>query len=195
MPDDDWDDWIALLHDDDDTELVDKTRLVDRLGPPFAAHHRHGKDLVKHAFIPVVHHTRQLHDAIQDDIFPRRAHGLALLDEASLRVENAARRDMNAAETHALDALFSTLDDLVRQSDLLFQTFKTAMHEHGTPIPVLRSHLTPLPPVQRLRRCTDQMPVDAERLIATLDKKARHLGAEDHAKAKENLLRGILEKY
>jgi hypothetical protein len=39
------------------------------------------------------------------------------------------------------------------------------------------------------------MPVDAERLRASLDKKAKHLGAEDHAKAKENLLRGILEKY
>lgn len=39
------------------------------------------------------------------------------------------------------------------------------------------------------------MPVDAERLISSLDKKAKHLGAEDRAKAKENLLRGILEKY
>ncbi|KAN0077201.1 hypothetical protein V8E55_011056 [Tylopilus felleus] len=186
MPDDiDWHELIALLDDDKNIDLVDRTTPVDRLGPAFAHHSRQGKDYVKHALIPVVQHTVQLHDAIHDDIFPRRSHGLALLRDATLQFDDAARRDMNAAQTvcddtkHSLDTLFATLDDLLRESNLLFQTFKTGMYDH----------------VQRLRRCTDQMPVDAERLVASLDKKAKHLGAEDHAKAKENLLRGILEKY
>ncbi|KAI9571458.1 hypothetical protein HD554DRAFT_2312270 [Boletus coccyginus] len=178
----DWDEhasWVALLNDDDDTAPGDRATLVDRLAPAFAAHHRQGKEYIKHTLIPVVEHTIHLHDAIHDDIFPRRTRAIALLDSATLRFENAARRDMISAQTRSLDALFATLDDLVRQSDLLFHTFKTSMHEH----------------VQHLRRCTDQMPVDAERLIASLDNKAKHLGAEDRAKAKENLLRGILEKY
>ncbi|KAG6376232.1 hypothetical protein JVT61DRAFT_2207 [Boletus reticuloceps] len=184
MDDDDYSDLLALL-DHDDTASIDRTAPIDRLGPAFAAHRRHGIDHIKHAFIPIVHHTKQLHDAIRDDIFPMRTLTLARLDEATLHFENAARRDMHAAQSayddskRALDALFSTLDDLVCQSDHLFQTFETSMLEH----------------VQRLRHCADQMPVDAERLITSLDNKAKHLGAQDHAKAKENLLRGILEKY
>ncbi|KAG9318570.1 hypothetical protein JVU11DRAFT_662 [Chiua virens] len=191
MPDDeidaDWDEhtsWIALLHDDD-VSPVDRTSLVERLGPAFAAHNRQGKEYIRNTFIPVVQHTKQLHDAIRNDVFPRRTQGLARFDDATCRFENTARRDMDATEAvyeetkRSLDALFSSLDDLVRQNDTTLETFKTTMREH----------------VERRRRCVDQISADAERLIASLDKKAKHLGAEDHAKAKENLLRGILEKY
>ncbi|KAG8217598.1 hypothetical protein J3R82DRAFT_5749 [Butyriboletus roseoflavus] len=100
--DSDWDEhtsWVALLDDEDDLTPVDRTSLVDRLGPVFAAHNRQGKEYIKHAFIPVLKHTKQLHDAIHNDIFPRRTHGLALFDDATLRFESAARRDMNAAQT------------------------------------------------------------------------------------------------
>ncbi|KAH0830652.1 hypothetical protein J3R83DRAFT_2107 [Lanmaoa asiatica] len=106
IPDDDldgdWDErtsWIALLDDDDDLVPLDRTSLVDRLGPAFAAHHRQGKEYIKHAFIPVVQHTKQFHDAIHNDIFPRRTQGLAILDDATFRYEGATHRDMNATQT------------------------------------------------------------------------------------------------
>jgi hypothetical protein len=62
----------------------------------------------------------------------------------------------------------------------------------GRPLPHLtQRHLL----VHHLRQCADQVPGDVERLISKLDKKANQLGVEDHAKAKEKFLRGILEKY
>lgn len=49
--------------------------------------------------------------------------------------------------------------------------------------------------MRQLRQRAAELHDDVERLISILDKKARQLGAEDDAKAKEKLLRGILEKY
>jgi len=68
---------------------------------------------------------------------------------------------------------------LIGESDVLFQDIKARMDKY----------------VHHLRQCADQVPGDVERLISKLDKKANQLGVEDHAKAKEKFLRGILEKY
>lgn len=123
---------------DDDTTLVDRTALVDRLAPAFAAHHRTGKEFIRHAFIPVLHHTQQLHDAIHHDVFPRRAHGLTRLDHASLRFENAARRDMTAAQ--------SVCDDTKACLPRPFPSLMTSPLPTALPRGPLRHSRRPRPP-------------------------------------------------
>lgn len=49
--------------------------------------------------------------------------------------------------------------------------------------------------MQQLRQLAFELPGGLEDLVSTLEANAVHLAAEDHAKAKEKLLRGILEKY
>jgi hypothetical protein len=49
--------------------------------------------------------------------------------------------------------------------------------------------------VQRLGDYSKLVPGDVEKLICRLDQTARSVAAEDHAKAKEKLLRGILDRY
>ncbi|KIJ69073.1 hypothetical protein HYDPIDRAFT_36167 [Hydnomerulius pinastri MD-312] len=176
---------IALLDDHDEPGHDDKTSIVDRLGPAFAAHAQGGKEYIKQTLIPVIQRTRHVHDIIDEDITVRHLQGLSLFDKSSRRLEDAARREYDAVQTayaetkKSLEALFSSLQDLTNESDALFHEFKAAMEKH----------------VQRMRQCAEQLPGDVERLISKLDKKAKHLGAEDHAKAKERLLRGILDKY
>ncbi|KAF9227824.1 hypothetical protein BS17DRAFT_877922 [Gyrodon lividus] len=167
---------IALLDDHDHPGHDDKTAIVDRLAPAFAAYRQVGNGYIKQTLIPVIQRTKQVHDAIDADIFIRRLQGLALFDEKSRQFEDVARREY---DVKSLEALFVNLEDLTKESDTLFQEFKARMDKN----------------VHHLRQCADQLPGDVERLISKLDKKAKHLGAEDHAKAKEKLLRGILEKY
>ncbi|KIJ10489.1 hypothetical protein PAXINDRAFT_182021 [Paxillus involutus ATCC 200175] len=167
---------IALLDDHDHPEHDDKTTLVDRLGPAFAAHPQVRNGYYKQTFIPVIQRAKQVHDAIDQDILIRRFQGLSLFDENSRHFEDTARREYDAK---SLEALFVNLEDLIGESDVLFQDFKARMDKY----------------VHHLRQCADQVPGDVERLISKLDKKANQLGVEDHAKAKEKFLRGILEKY
>jgi len=49
--------------------------------------------------------------------------------------------------------------------------------------------------VSRLRHLSSSTSVDVERLISKVDKKMKSLSSEDHARAKEKLLRDILAKY
>lgn len=71
------------------------------------------------------------------------------------------------------------MEDLNIEKDVLFRSFKETLG--GL--------------VQQLQQLASELPSGLEDLISTLEKNAVHLGAEDHAKAKERLLRGILEKY
>ncbi|KAF8844869.1 hypothetical protein BDN67DRAFT_614955 [Paxillus ammoniavirescens] len=176
---------IALLDDHDYPEHDDKTILVDRLGPAFAAHPQVRNGYHKQTFISAIQRAKQVHDAIDQDILIRRLQGLSLFDESSRHFEDTARREYDAVHAtytdakKSLEALFVNLEDLIRESDDLFSDFKARMDKY----------------VHHLRQCADQVPGDVERLISKLDKKANQLGAEDHAKAKEKFLRGILEKY
>ncbi|KIL00926.1 hypothetical protein PAXRUDRAFT_357778 [Paxillus rubicundulus Ve08.2h10] len=186
--DPDWDEettLIALLDDHDHPGHDDKTTLVDRLGPAFAAHPQVRSGRIKQTYVPVIRRTKQVHDAIDQDIFVRRSQGFSVFDENSRHFEDTARREYDAVHItytdtkKSLEALFVDLENLIRGSDVLFQDFKAMMDKY----------------VHHLRECADQAPGDVERLISKLDKKAKQLGAEDHAKAKERFLRGILEKY
>jgi hypothetical protein len=49
--------------------------------------------------------------------------------------------------------------------------------------------------VQRLGGYSRSVPGDVEKLICGLDQTTKSVAAEDHAKAKEKLLRGILDRY
>ncbi|KAF9246435.1 hypothetical protein BU15DRAFT_70526 [Melanogaster broomeanus] len=167
---------IALLDDHNQPGHEDKTIIVDRLGPAFASRRQAGNEHIKQTLIPVIQRTKQVHDIIDEDILIRRLQGLAVFDENARRLEDATRCEYDAK---SIDALFVNLEDLIKESDNIFQEYKARMDKY----------------VNRLRQCADQVPGDVERMISKLDKKAKHLGAEDHAQAKEKLLRGILEKY
>lgn len=49
--------------------------------------------------------------------------------------------------------------------------------------------------VQQLGGYSTSVPGDVEKLICRLDQTTRSVAAEDHAEAKEKLLRGILDRY
>ncbi|KAH7889573.1 hypothetical protein F5I97DRAFT_1845327 [Phlebopus sp. FC_14] len=191
LSDDDNADWdedstlIALLEDHDEPESQNKTSVVDRLGPAFTAQRLELKEYTRQILIPVVQHTKHIHDIVEEDINVRLLQGMTLFDKSSRRLEDSARcecdkvRAVYGETKKSLEILLSEYGDLAKESDILFQDFKAALDRH----------------VYSLRQCVGQVAGDVERLISKLDKKAKHLGAEDHAKAKEKLLRGILEKY
>ncbi|KAI6045526.1 hypothetical protein EDC04DRAFT_2137439 [Pisolithus marmoratus] len=183
-----WDDdttLLALLDDPDDSGHDDSTSVIERLGSVFASRRTREKEYIKQVMLPAMQDVKHVYEVIDQDISIRFLEGVSLFDNKARHAEEVGRREQQeslAAYTNTkkvFQALVADLDDLIAEKDALFRSFKETLG--GL--------------VQQLRQIVSELPGGLEDLISTLEKNAAHLGAEGHAKAKERLLRGILEKY
>ncbi|OJA18779.1 hypothetical protein AZE42_01628 [Rhizopogon vesiculosus] len=185
----DWDEHatlVALLDDEEERpDFNDGEAVVDRLQPAFAAHFRAAKEQSKDMFIPGIAHVGGTHKRVAHDIYPLLLRGVVLFDKQSRALEDAARREQDqvvstyARTTAALQELSFQLQCICSKSDKLSDEYEKGTDER----------------VQQLTDCARSVPGDIERLISKVDKKYKSVTAEDHAKAKEKLLRGILDRY
>ncbi|KAI6022752.1 hypothetical protein EDC04DRAFT_312360 [Pisolithus marmoratus] len=203
----DWDDdttLLALLDDPDDSGHDDSTSVIERLGSVFASRRAREKEYIKQVMLPAMQDVKHVYEVIDQDISIRFLEGVSLFDNKARHAEEVGRReqqeslaaytdtkagsllsnriltlDLASTRQKVLQALVADLDDLIAEKDALFRSFKETLG--GL--------------VHQLRQLVSGLPGGLEGLISTLEKNAAHLGAEDHAKAKERLLRGILEKY
>lgn len=176
---------LAFLDGPDDSEDDDDASVIERLGSVFASRRAREKEHIKRVMLPAMQDVKHVYEIIDQDISIRFLEGVSVIDNKARHAEEVGRREQQetlAAYSDikkALQALFTELDDLIAEKDALFQSLKETLG--GL--------------VQQLRRLASELPGGLEDLASTLETKAVHLAAEDHAKAKEKLLRGILEKY
>ncbi|KIM65369.1 hypothetical protein SCLCIDRAFT_113359 [Scleroderma citrinum Foug A] len=171
-----WDDdatLMALLDDPEGLVDNDRTAVVDRLEPVFTSRHAQEKEYTKQVFLRAIQNTKHIHAAVEEDISIRFLQAVSLFDNKSRYAEEAGRRGQQGAST-SYDEAKAFLEGDDRIVRLL------TYYSHSA---------------RELRQRAAELHDDVEQLISILDKKARQLGAEDDAKAKEKLLRGILEKY
>ncbi|KAL4067717.1 hypothetical protein J3A83DRAFT_4374059 [Scleroderma citrinum] len=187
-----WDDdatLMALLDDPDELVDNDKTTIVDRLRPVFVSHRLREKEYIKQVFLQAIQNTKHVHTAIEEDISIRFLQAVSIFDNKSRHAEDAGRREqqgafavydeIKACYLKSLIELFYELQDLADEQEVQFRSLKEMIGSL----------------VRELRQRAADLLDDVEGVISALDKKARQLSAEDDARAKEKLLRGILEKY
>ncbi|KAI6166926.1 hypothetical protein EDD17DRAFT_1542020 [Pisolithus thermaeus] len=176
---------LAFLDDPNDSEDDDSASVIERLGPVFASRRAREKEYIKRVMLPAMQDVKHVYEAIDQDISIRFLEGVSIFDNKARHAEEVGRREQQESlaaysdTKKALQALFTELDDLIAEKDVLFQSLKETLG--GL--------------VQQLRQLAFELPGSLEDLVSTLEANAVHLAAEDHAKAKEKLLRGILEKY
>ncbi|KAG2061587.1 hypothetical protein BDR06DRAFT_992977 [Suillus hirtellus] len=195
--DSDWDEHatlIALLDDGDyfvahhhlreeASESADGVAIIDRLSPAFLARRREATEQYRETLVPVVTRVGEAHKFLSHDNNPILLRGVALFDKNS-RLEDAARHehDQVRAFTRVKDTLQKLslqLQDVCAESDKLLHSYEKAVNEY----------------VQRLQGHSKSAPGDVEELICRLDQTTKSVAAGDHAKAREKLLRGILDRY
>ncbi|KAI6109718.1 hypothetical protein F5141DRAFT_1116354 [Pisolithus sp. B1] len=164
---------LAFLDDPNDSEDDDSASVIERLGPVFASRRAREKEYIKRVMLPAMQDVKHVYEAIDQDISIRFLEGVSIFDNKARHAEEVGRRGKHSR------TLFTELDDLIAEKDVLFQSLKETLG--GL--------------VQQLRQLAFELPGGLEDLVSTLEANAVHLAAEDHAKAKEKLLRGILEKY
>ncbi|KAI6028488.1 hypothetical protein F5J12DRAFT_805705 [Pisolithus orientalis] len=183
-----WDDdttLLALLDDPNDSDHDDNASVMERLRSVFASRRTQEKEYIKQVILPAIQDVKHLYEVIDQDISIRFLEGVSIFDNKARHAEEVGRREQQQTlcayndTKKALRELFAELEDLNIEKDALFRSFKETLG--GL--------------VQQLQQLASELPSGLEDLISTLEKNAVHLGAEDHAKAKERLLRGILEKY
>ncbi|KAG1826907.1 uncharacterized protein BJ212DRAFT_1309187 [Suillus subaureus] len=187
--DSDWDEHatlIALLDDGEEApEFADGVAIVDRLSPVFLAHRREATEQFRETLVPVVTRVGEAHKSLSHDNNPTLLRGVALFDKSSRALEDATRREHDQVVRaftrvkETLENLSLQLQDVCAESDKLLNTYEKAIDEL----------------VQRLGGYSKSVPGDVEKLICKLDQTTKSVAAEDHAKAKEKLLRGILDRY
>ncbi|KAG1756405.1 uncharacterized protein EDB91DRAFT_1092499 [Suillus paluster] len=206
--DSDWDEHtlIALLDDGEEApDLEDGAAIVNRLQPAFTAHGRDVKKRFRDTLIPVITRVGEAHKLFSHEIHPTLLRGAALFHNNSRALEDAARREHDqvvstfARMKEALGGISLQLQDVCAESDQLFGEYEKVINRHGifswpfwiVSLTTERSFRV----VQLLRDYAKTVPGDIERLISKRDKTHKSVAAEDHAKAKEKLLRGILDRY
>ncbi|KAG1754385.1 hypothetical protein EDB19DRAFT_1666162 [Suillus lakei] len=187
--DSDWDEHatlIALLDDGEEVpEFADGVALVDRLSPAFLAHRRVATEQFRETLVPVITRVGEAHKLLSHDNNPTLLRGVSLFDKSSRILEDAARHEHDqVVRTYTrvketIKTLSLQLEDVCAESDKLLDSYEKAVNEY----------------VQRLGAHLKSVPADVEKLICRLDKTTKSVAAEDHAKAKEKLLRGILDRY
>ncbi|KAG2041850.1 hypothetical protein BDR03DRAFT_913679 [Suillus americanus] len=186
--DSDWDEHatlIALLDDGEASEFADGVAIIDRLSPAFLTHRREATEQFRETLVPVVTRVGEAHKSLSHDNNPTLLRGVAIFDRSSKALEDAARREHDqvvrafARVKETLEIFSLQLQDVCAESDKLFDSYEKAINEH----------------VQRLGDYSKSVPGDVEKLIYKLDQTTKSVAAEDHAKAKEKLLRGILDRY
>ncbi|KAG0705092.1 hypothetical protein DFH29DRAFT_908793 [Suillus ampliporus] len=185
----DWDEHatlIALLDDGEGApDFDDGAAIVDLLQPAFTAHGRDAKERFRETLVPVITRVGEAHKLFSHEIHPTFFRGAALFQNSSRALEDAARREHDqvistfSGMKDALEGLSFQFQDVCAESDELFDAYEKVINKH----------------VQRVRDYAKSVPGDIERLISKLDKSHKSVAAEDHAKAKEKLLRGILDRY
>ncbi|KAG2349525.1 hypothetical protein BDR05DRAFT_1055180 [Suillus weaverae] len=177
---------IALLDDGEEApEFADGVAIVDRLSPVFLSHRREATEQFRETLVPVVTRVGEAHKFLSHDNNSTLLRGVALFDKSSRALEDAARREHEqVVRTYAkvketIEKISLQLQDVCAESDKLLDSYEKAVNEH----------------VQRLRGYLTSVPSDIEELICRLDTTTKSVAAEDHAKAKEKLLRGILDRY
>ncbi|KAG2365711.1 hypothetical protein BDR07DRAFT_609535 [Suillus spraguei] len=187
--DSDWDEHatlIALLDDGEEApEFADTVATVDRLSPTFIARRREVVERSRETFVLVVTRVGEVHKFLSDDNNPTLLRGVALFDKSSRAFEDAARREHDqvvrtfARVKETLEKLYLQSQDACAGSDMLLHSFEEVLNQY----------------VQRLGCCSKLVLGDVEKLICGIDLKTKSIIAEDHARAKEKLLRGILDRY
>ncbi|KAG2116612.1 uncharacterized protein F5147DRAFT_673672 [Suillus discolor] len=187
--DSDWDEHatlIALLDDGEEaSECADGAAIVDRLSPAFLAHRREATEQSRETLVPVVTRVGETHKFLSHDNNPTLLRGVALFDKSSGALEDAARREHDQvvrAFTRVKDTLQNLslqLQDVCVESDKLLHSYEKGVNEY----------------VQRLQSHSKSVPGDVEELVCRLDQTTKSVAAGDHAKAREKLLRGILDRY
>ncbi|KAG1814917.1 hypothetical protein EV424DRAFT_1413473 [Suillus variegatus] len=186
--DSDWDEHatlIALLDDGEEaSESADGAAIIDRLSPAFLARRREATEQYRETLVPVVTRVGEAHKFLSHDNNPTLLRGVALFDKNS-RLEDAARHEHDQvvrAFTRVKDTfqnLSLQLQDVCAESDKLLHSYEKAANEY----------------VQQLQGHSKSAPGDVEELICRLDQTTKSVAAGDHAKAREKLLRGILDRY
>ncbi|KAG2157465.1 hypothetical protein DEU56DRAFT_764805 [Suillus clintonianus] len=187
--DSDWDEHatlIALLDDGEEApEFADGVAIVDRLSPAFLAHRRDTTERFRDILLPVVTRVGEAHKYLSHNNNPTLFRGVALFDKSSRALEDAARREHDqvvrtfARVKDTVKGLSLQLQVVCAGSDKLLDDYEKAINEI----------------VQRLGGYLRSVPGDGEKLICRIDKTHKSVTAEDNAKAKEKLLRGILDRY
>ncbi|KAL4077305.1 hypothetical protein V8B97DRAFT_1422031 [Scleroderma yunnanense] len=176
---------MALLDDPDELVDNDKTTIVDRLRPVFVSHRLREKEYIKQVFLQAIQNTKHVHTAIEEDISIRFLQAVSIFDNKSRHAEDAGRREQQGA--------FAVYDEIKKSLIELFYELQDLADEQEVQFRSLKEMIGSL--VRELRQRAADLLDDVEGVISALDKKARQLSAEDDARAKEKLLRGILEKY
>ncbi|KAG2158488.1 uncharacterized protein EDB93DRAFT_1121662 [Suillus bovinus] len=187
--DSDWDEHatlIALLHDGEEASgCADGMAIIDRLSSTFLSRHREAIEQFRETIVPVLTRVGEAHKVFSHGNNSTLLRGAALFDKSSRTDEDAARHEHDQVVrafdrvTDTLQNLSLQLQDVCAESDKLLDSHERAVNEH----------------VQRLQRYWKSVPGDVEKLICRLDQTTKSVAAEDHAKAKEKLLRGILDRY
>ncbi|KAG1789434.1 uncharacterized protein HD556DRAFT_784140 [Suillus plorans] len=186
--DSDWDEHatlIALLDDGEEaSESADGAAIIDRLSPAFLARRREATEQYRETLVPVVTRVGEAHKFLSHDNNPTLLRGAALFDKSS-RAEDFARHEHDQvvrAFTRAEDTLQNLslqLQDVCAERDKLLHSYEKAVNEY----------------VQRVQGHSKSALGDVEELICRLDQTTKSVAAGDHAKAREKLLRGILDRY
>ncbi|KAG1762497.1 hypothetical protein EDD22DRAFT_578183 [Suillus occidentalis] len=185
----DWDEHatlIALLDDGEEApKFADGVATVDRISPALLAHRREATGHFRKILVPVVTRVGEAHKSLSHDNNPTLLRGVALFDKSSRALEDAARREHDQV-VRTFTRVKETIGDLSRQlqdvcveSNKLLDSYERAVDEY----------------VRQLGGCSTLVPEVVEKLICKHDQTIRSVAAEDHAKAKEKLLRGILDRY